>query len=157
MRLWMNVQRSSGTESIYQRAEPSCYMHVLIFVATCIEHIWFCCNISFVFTTGIHELKRVEAILSSFRKDMAFSLYKSWNRLCEIDAYECTYFSEKRRILFHLRYMSSYNPHDPRKLSFVGNSFWWIEGFIFHSQVSQNEFTLSNDLQILLPATNINW
>lgn len=33
---------------------------------------------------------------------MAFSLYKSWNRLCEIDAYECTYFSEKRSILFHL-------------------------------------------------------
>ena len=54
---------------------------------------------------------------------MAFSLYKSWNRLCEIDAYESTYLSEKRRILFHLRYMSSYNPHDPRKLSFVGNSF----------------------------------
>ena len=26
---------------------------------------------------------------------MAFSLYKSWNRLCEIDAYECTYFSEQ--------------------------------------------------------------
>ena len=95
MRLWMNVQRSSGTESIYQRAEPSCYMHVLIFVATCIEHIWFCCNISFVFTTSIHELKRVEAILSSFRKDMAFSFYKTLIRSCKIDAYECTYLSEQ--------------------------------------------------------------
>ena len=135
MRLWMNVQRSSGTESIYQRAEPSCYMHVLIFVATCIEHIWFCCNISFVFTSSIHELKRVEAILSSFRKDMAFSMYKTWNRSCKIHAYECTHFSEKRSILFHFRYISSYNPHDPQVWLFVGNSFWWIEGFIFHSEV----------------------
>ena len=102
---WMCNERSSGTESIYQRAEPSCYMHVLIFVATCIEHIWFCCNISFVFTTGIHELKRVEAILSSFRKDMAFSLYKSWNRLCEIDAYECTYFFEQTIYLISFIYI----------------------------------------------------
>ena len=37
------------------------YMHVLIFVATGI-HIWYCCNISIVFTTAIRQLKRVEAI-----------------------------------------------------------------------------------------------